>query len=89
MSKLRVAMCGYGPMGRMHAKLMLSQPDVEIVGVADVQDRVRAVAEEDLKVPVWKSAEELLQASGATLSGALCPDCFRADYPAFADRLEQ
>lgn len=35
----------------------------------------------------WRTAEETLQASGATFSGALCPDCFRKDYPAFAHRL--
>ena len=61
-------MCGYGPMGRMHAKLMLSHADTEIVGVADVQESARAQAQADLNVPTWNSAEELLAARRADIA---------------------
>ncbi len=60
--KTRVGLCGYGPMGRMHAQLLNRIEQVELVGVADVQEDLRNQAAEELGVPTWACGEELIDA---------------------------
>jgi predicted dehydrogenase len=46
MSRLRVGVIGVGHLGKEHARILSGLPDVELVGVADVNlDNARAVAE--------------------------------------------
>lgn len=46
MSRLRVAVVGVGHLGKEHARILASLPDVELVGVADVNiDQARLVAQ--------------------------------------------
>ena len=60
--KIKVAVCGYGPMGRSHSQLLSQQDGVELVGVADVQESLRQRASDELGVATWASGEELIDA---------------------------
>src|SRR6266568_860373 len=45
MSRLRMAVIGVGHLGKEHARILAGLPDVELVGVADVNaDQAQAVA---------------------------------------------
>ncbi len=37
----------------------------------------------------WMTAEEKMRSVGAELTHGLCPDCFRSNYPEYADRLNR
>ena len=46
MSRLRVAVVGVGHLGKEHARILAALPDVELVGVADVNaEQAKAVAQ--------------------------------------------
>ena len=46
MTRLRMAVIGVGHLGKEHARILSSMPDVELVGVADVnEDQAQAVAQ--------------------------------------------
>jgi len=63
--KTKVGLCGYGPMGRMHAQLLNRIEQVELVGIAEVQEELRAQAGEELGVKTWASGEEMIDAQAA------------------------
>ena len=60
---IRAGLCGYGPMGRTHARLLTQHDGVELVGVADVQEDLRKQVEDDLGVKTWPSGEEFIAAN--------------------------
>jgi len=60
--KIRMGICGYGPMGRMHAQLLKARGDVEIVGIGDPEAPMRDRAASELGVPVFPGGEELIDA---------------------------
>lgn len=62
MKKTKVGLCGYGPMGRMHAQLLSRIDQVELVGIAEVQEELRTKAGEELGVKTWESGEEMIDA---------------------------
>lgn len=62
MEKIKVAVCGYGPMGRMHAQMLQRLEGVELVGIADVESSLQQRGREELKVATWGSGEELIDA---------------------------
>src|SRR5262245_61215678 len=60
MSKLRLAVIGVGHLGKEHARILAEQPDVELVGIADVcTEQVQAVARR-LNVPAYTEYWPLL-----------------------------
>ncbi len=59
-SKLRTAVVGVGYLGRFHAQKYKQLPDTELVGVCDLNpDNARKIAEE-LQVPAFFNAQELI-----------------------------
>ena len=57
MSKIRIAIAGYGKIGKVRAKVLRAMEDIEIVGIYDINES--AVHNEDLKF--YKSFDELLE----------------------------
>ena len=75
---MKVAVCGYGPMGRMHAQLLSQMEHVKLVGVADVQESLRKRAEEELHVETWVSGEALIDAKIADVIFVCAPTFLHA-----------
>lgn len=64
MSKTRVAVNGYGVIGKRVADAVLLQPDMELVGIADIATdwRIKSVAG---RIPVFASTQDALTAMNA------------------------
>lgn len=75
---MRVALCGYGPMGRTHAQLLAQHDDVTLVAVADVQEDLRARAAEECGVETYESGEELIDAGIADVIFVCAPTFLHA-----------
>ncbi len=58
--KLRVGVAGVGYLGRFHARIYSSMPDVELVGVADVDPLVAQTVAQQYGCEAFQSATELL-----------------------------
>jgi len=74
MTKLRVALVGYGVIGRRVADAILLQPDMELAGVADVAAdwRIRRAAEKGFGLfAATADAEPPMRESGLELAGRL------------------
>ena len=56
MNKIKIAIAGYGKIGKVRAKVLETMEDIEIVGIYDINES--AVHNEDLKF--YKSFDELL-----------------------------
>ena len=78
--KTRVALCGYGPMGRMHAELLAKQPDVSIVGVADAEAELRQRAERETGAPSFPTAEALIDGVAADAAIVATPTFMHARH---------
>ena len=76
--KTKVAVCGQGPMGLSHAKILKEQDTVELVAIADVDPARRKKSEEDLEVPGWNSGEELIDAKIADVIFVCAPTYLHA-----------
>ncbi len=59
MSRLRIAVMGAGHLGRIHARLLKSQPDVEIVGIVDPVSAVRESVAAELQIATFAHHSEL------------------------------
>ncbi len=61
--RVRLGVIGVGNMGSSHCKNLLRgvTPELELVAVADRREERRAWAEAELKVPVYREGEELIQ----------------------------
>lgn len=70
MRKLRVAVIGAGHLGRIHARLLQSLEQVELVGVADPAAEARQAAAAELQVPVFAHHAELARAIDAAVIAA-------------------
>jgi predicted dehydrogenase len=73
MGKTRVGVCGYGPMGRMHAQLLKSRADVELVGIGDPQADLRERAASELGVPTFPTGEALIDSRTAEVMVVCAP----------------
>jgi predicted dehydrogenase len=60
MDRLRLAVIGVGHLGQSHAKILASLPDVELVGVVDVNPRQAQTVAEKYGTQVFDNPEELL-----------------------------
>ena len=58
--KLRVGVAGVGYLGRFHARIYAAMPDVELVGVADSNERVAKEVAEQHGCRAYNDARELL-----------------------------
>src|SRR3990167_6828770 len=58
--KLRVGVAGVGYLGRFHARIYAAMPDVELVGVADSNERVAKEGAEQHGCRAYTDARELL-----------------------------
>ncbi len=76
---MKVALCGYGPMGRTHSQLLKQHEDVELVGIADVQENLRSQAADEHGVETWSSGEELIDAGVAEVIFVCAPTYRHAD----------
>jgi len=70
---MKVAVCGYGPMGRTHTQLLKEHDGVELIGVADVQADLRKQAEEEHGIQTWQSGQELIDAQVADVICVCAP----------------
>ena len=75
---MKVGICGYGGMGRMHAQLVTKQDGVKLVAVADVQPDMRARAESELGVQTFASGEALIDAGVAEVVFVCTPTYLHA-----------
>lgn len=78
MARTRVGICGYGPMGRMHAQLLKARGDVEIVGIGEIQEDLRERAASELGVPTHPSGEALIDARAAEAMVVCAPTYLHA-----------
>jgi glyceraldehyde-3-phosphate dehydrogenase (NAD(P)) len=73
-AKIRVAINGYGVIGKRVADAVRAQPDMELVGVGDVVSDYRVKAAAELGLPIYASLPEKvaeMQAAGLTIVGTL------------------
>lgn len=71
---VRVAVNGYGVIGKRVADAINAQPDMDLVGVADVVSDYRMKVAETLGLPIYAALPEKvdeMRASGLTIQGAL------------------
>lgn len=71
---VHVAVNGYGVIGKRVADAISAQPDMELVGVADVVSDYRMKVAETLGLPIYAALPEKvdeMRASGLTIQGAL------------------
>ena len=59
-SKLRVGVVGVGYLGQFHARIYARMPDVELVGVADVNAQLAAETAANYGCAAYSEASELL-----------------------------
>lgn len=74
MQRIRVAVNGYGVIGKRVADAVRAQPDMELVGVSDVTTDYRIKTATVLGVPVYASVAEKaaeMQAAGIPVAGTL------------------
>lgn len=57
---IRVAVIGMGLMGMLHARILKTFRDVEVVGAIDISDERLAAARNELGVPTYKSLGEII-----------------------------
>ncbi len=73
-AKIRVAVNGYGVIGKRVADAVRAQPDMELVGVGDVVSDYRVKAAAELGLPLYASLPEKaaeMRAAGLTIVGTL------------------
>ncbi len=75
---MKVGLCGYGNMGRMHAQLVGKHDGITLVAVADVQEELRARASKDLGVATYDSGEALIDAGVADVIFVCAPTYLHA-----------
>lgn len=75
---LKVAVCGVGPMGRMHSQLLKQQDTVELVAIADVQEELRNRLSAELEVEAYPSGEDLIDAGVADVMWVCVPTYLHA-----------
>jgi len=76
--KTRAAVCGYGPMGRMHAQILNRVEEVDLVAVADVQEDLQERARQELGIEVYPSGEDLIDAKVADVIWICTPTYLHA-----------
>src|SRR3989337_35396 len=81
-NKARVAVNGYGVIGKRVADAVTLQPDMELVGVADVASDYRMKVAESHGYPLFASSQ---QAASAMKEAGLTPAGFLADLVSGAD----
>jgi predicted dehydrogenase len=59
MNRIRMAVVGVGHLGKEHARILSSFPDVQLVGVADVNDSQAEVVARRCRAKAFESHEEL------------------------------
>jgi predicted dehydrogenase len=62
---VRVAVVGMGLMGMLHARIFQHLRDVEVIGAIDIDPDRRAEAERTLRVPAFRSLDEVLDSADA------------------------
>ena len=67
MSRLRVAVVGAGHLGRIHARLLSSVEDVELVGVVDPVEQVRNRVAEEFSTRAFTSHLEIVDQVDAAI----------------------
>ncbi|MDA0661067.1 MAG: Gfo/Idh/MocA family oxidoreductase [Planctomycetota bacterium] len=77
MSKLRVAVVGGGHLGKIHAKLLLTMPSVDFLGVIEPHPAVRAEISQLLGVTCYPTLQTLTSPMDAAVIAA--PTQFHAD----------
>jgi UDP-N-acetyl-2-amino-2-deoxyglucuronate dehydrogenase len=70
---LRVGIVGLGAVGMVHIKAYGDMPDIELVGVADVDPERQEFAREQLKLPGYSTVGGLLQSARPDLCCILTP----------------
>jgi len=75
---MKVGLCGYGGMGRMHAQLVTKHEGIKLVAVADVQADMRTRAQTELGVPTFESGEALIDARVADVVFVCTPTYLHA-----------
>jgi predicted dehydrogenase len=93
MARLRIAVVGVGHLGKEHARILASLPEVELVGVADVHfEQAQAVARR-LNCQAYRNHRPLLELSDAavlavptTLHYDLAREFLRAGIPLLVEK---
>src|SRR5207249_1604877 len=93
MSRLRVAVVGVGHLGKEHARILASLPDVELVGVADVNvAQARTVADRQgtraffSYWPLLNLVDAVVIAAPTTQHHVLAMDFLRRGIPALVEK---
>lgn len=82
MAKVKVAVVGYGVIGRRVAEAVRLQEDMELIGVADVAGDWRVAQLQSIGIPLYAANEEarpVLDQAGLAVSGALADVVEAAD----------
>jgi predicted dehydrogenase len=75
---IKVAVCGVGPMGRMHAQLLKQNQAAQLVAIADVQEELRARVGAELQVATFPSGEAMIDAGVAEVIWVCAPTYLHA-----------
>jgi predicted dehydrogenase len=67
MMPLRMAVVGGGHLGRIHARLLSSIDDVQVVAVTDPSDASRSMVAEQLKLPTYASHSQIVDQVDAAI----------------------
>ncbi|MCS7074773.1 MAG: Gfo/Idh/MocA family oxidoreductase [Bacteroidia bacterium] len=89
-NSIRFAIVGFGYIGKRHAEHIQNHPEAELVGVADINQQLSVIAQEQFHVAFFSSLDELLEATPqidvvnvCTPNGLHVSHCLRAlQYPA-------
>lgn len=85
MNPLRMAVVGAGHLGKIHARLLRGQPDVELVGVVDPLAEARQAVADELGVATFAHHREL----PANLDGAVVATTTRTHHTVATDLLNR
>ena len=80
MKKQRVGVIGVGAMGKHHTRLYSELESVELVGVADVNDRAAAEVAAEYNTAVFTDGESLLKSDLDAVSIAYPQACIKKSH---------
>lgn len=93
MARLRMAVIGVGHLGKEHARILAGLPEVDLVGVADVNfDQARAIAKQfgcqafPSHRPLFALVDAAVVAVPTSLHHALAGECLRSGIPLLVEK---
>ena len=81
---MKMAVVGIGSMGINHLRVLMDIPDVEVVGVADVNVKLTKDVEKKYKIPIYSDYKELLREGKPEAAVIVVPTIYHHEVALFA-----